>query len=147
MTTYYEDFSVGDEWTLGTRRVTADEIEAFARQYDPQPMHLSDQTHSSTYDGLIASGWHTAALTMRILVDGLLDGVAVRAGIGVDDLRWPTPLRPGDELAVAVEVVDRGRFDEKRGRLDLDVTTTTGTDDVVLSMVVKGLFGRREQST
>ena len=144
MTRYFEDFSVGDSWTAGPRTVTAEEIVTFAEQFDPLPMHVEADPAESMFDELIASGWHTGSLTMRLMVDGLLADSAVRAGLGVDELRWPTPVRPGDELTAEMEVVDLEPFDDDRGRVDLAVTTTNQDDEVVLSMVVKGLFGRRE---
>jgi acyl dehydratase len=144
MTLYYEDFSVGDDWTAGPRTVTAEEIVDFSEQFDPLPMHIESNPEDGMFDGLIASGWHTGSLTMRLMVDGLLADAAVRAGLGVDDLRWPTPVRPGDELTAAIEVVDRELYDDDCGRVDLAVTTTNEDGDVVLSMVVEGLFARRE---
>ncbi|WP_135663441.1 MaoC/PaaZ C-terminal domain-containing protein [Halorhabdus rudnickae] len=143
MTFYYDDFAVGDGWTAGPRTVSAEEIVAFAEQFDPLPMHTERDPEGDMFDGLIASGWHTAALTMRLMVDGLFSESAVLAGLGVEDLRWPTPVRPGDELTAEIEVVDRDSFDAERGQVDLAVTTTNGDDEVVLSMVVEGLFARR----
>jgi len=144
MTRYYEDLAVGDDWTAGPRVVTADAIVDFATEFDPLPMHVERDPEGSMYDGPIASGWHTAAVTMRLLVDGLLADAAVLAGLGVEDLRWPTPVRPGDELTAEIEVVDREPYDDGRGRVDLGVTTTNGDGEVVLSMVVAGLFERRD---
>ncbi|WEL22112.1 MULTISPECIES: MaoC family dehydratase [unclassified Halorhabdus] len=145
MVRYYEDFAVGESWTFGTREVTADEIQEFAREYDPQPMHVdSEAAAEGPFDGLIGSGWHTAALSMRLLVDGLFEDAAGRGGLGVDDLEWRTPLRPGDELTVDVEVIETSAFDDDRGQIDFAVRTTTQDDQEVLSMVVKGLFARRD---
>lgn len=145
MVRYYENFAVGDSWTFGTRDVTAEEITDFARQFDPQPMHVDSEAASDgPFESLIASGWHTAALSMRLLADGLFLDAAGRGGLGVDDMEWRTPLRPGDELTVDAEVVDREPFDESRGEVDFGVRTTNQNDDEVLSMVVKGLFARRD---
>ncbi|CCQ34375.1 cyanate lyase protein [Halorhabdus tiamatea SARL4B] len=145
MVRYYEDFAVGDSWTFGTRDVTAAEITDFARQFDPQPMHVDSEAASDgPFDGLIASGWHTAALSMRLLADGLFLDAAGRGGLGVDDLEWRTPLRPGDELTVDAEVVAREPLDDERGEVDFAVRTTNSDDEEVLSMVVKGLFARRD---
>ncbi|WP_136687305.1 MaoC/PaaZ C-terminal domain-containing protein [Halorhabdus amylolytica] len=144
MTFYYEDFAVGDGWTAGPRTVTGEEIVAFSEKFDPLPMHVEDNPDGSLFDEVIASGWHTAAVTMRLMVEAILADAAVLAGLGVEDLRWPTPVHPGDELAAEIEVVDRVPFDEERGRVDLAVTTTNGEGEVVLSMIVEGLFARRE---
>lgn len=145
MTQFFEDFTVGDAWTAGPRSVSAEEIVEFSEQFDPLPMHLERNPEDGMFDDLIASGWHTGSLTMRLMVDGLLAESAVRAGLGVDDLRWPTPVRPADELTAEMAVVGLEVFDEECGRVDLAVTTTNQEDDVVLSMVVTGLFGRRER--
>jgi len=143
MTFYYEDFAVGDGWTVGPRTVTGEEIIAFSEKFDPLPMHTERDPEGGLFDDVIASGWHTAAVTMRLMVDGLLADAAVLAGLGVEDLRWPTPVRPDDELTAEIEVVDREPFDEERGQVDLAVTTTNEDGEVVLSMVVEGLFARR----
>ncbi|QGN07294.1 dehydratase [Halorhabdus sp. CBA1104] len=143
MTRYFEDFAVGDRWTAGPRTVSAEEIVTFAEQFDPLPMHVEGHSEGGMFDGLIASGWHTGSLTMRLVVDGVLADSAVRAGLGVDDLRWPTPVEPGEELTAEIEVVGVEEFDDECGRVDLRVTTTNQHGDVVLSMLLKGLFGRR----
>jgi acyl dehydratase len=138
---YYEDLAVGDTTQCGEYDVTRDEIMTFATQYDPQPIH-TDPEASSIFDGLIASGWHTAAMTMRLLVDYRLADAAVAGGLGVDSLRWPEPVRPGDTLSVRTEVVELEPHDDRHGRVGLDVTTTSqrGT---VLSMVAQILWKRR----
>ncbi len=104
---YYDDLSVGQTFTTGTLRVSADDIKAFAQQFDPQPFHLDDAAAKQTlFGGLAASGWHTAALTMRLIVDS---GAPIAGGVigsGVDELRWLRPVRPGDELRVHSEVVE-----------------------------------------
>ena len=104
---YLDDFSVGQVFRSGTRPVTEAEIKAFAQQYDPQPFHLDHEAAKATmFGGLAASGWHTMALTMRLLVDG---GAPIAGGIigaGGEDLRWPRPVRPGDELTVESEVLE-----------------------------------------
>ncbi len=102
MTLYLEDFHPGDRRALGARTVTREEIIAFAQQFDPQPFHLDDA--SGVYGGIIASGWHTAALAHRLLVDGLVKDVASLGSPGVDELRWLRPVRPGDTLTGAAEV-------------------------------------------
>jgi acyl dehydratase len=103
---YLEDFHVGQRFTSATHTVTADEIKAFARQFDPQPFHLDEAAGAGTLlGGFAASGWHTAALTMRLLVGG---GVPIAGGVigaGVD-IVWPRPTRAGDALQVFSEVVE-----------------------------------------
>ena len=147
MTRYFEDFSTGDTWTFGPREVTRKEIQEFAQKYDPQPMHTDPSTAAEgPFEGLIASGWHTVSLSTRLVVDGLISDMDSRGGLGTDSLRWPNPVRPGDDISVAVEVVDTEDFDEERGTISFSITTTNQDGETVLSMVVDALFGRREAS-
>jgi acyl dehydratase len=98
---YLEDLHIGQRFESATHVVTRDEIKAFAWQFDPQPFHLDEEAAArSLFGGLAASGWHTAALTMRLLVDG---GGVVGAGV---EIKWPRPVRPGDELQVFSEVTE-----------------------------------------
>lgn len=102
---YLEDLHVGQTFVSGSTTVTADEIKAFAREFDPQPFHLDEEAaKDSLFEGLAASGWHTAALTMRLLVQAFpLAGGLVGAG---GETTWPRPTRPGDTLTVHVEVLE-----------------------------------------
>ena len=102
---YLEDLRVGQTFTTGSVTVTTETIKAFARDYDPQPFHLDEATaEDSLFGGLAASGWHTAALSMRLLVDGLpIAGGLI--GVG-GETTWPRPTRPGDTLTVHIEVVE-----------------------------------------
>ena len=104
---YFEDFAVGQTFRSGARAVTAEDITAFAKDFDPQPFHL-DATAAvdSLFGGLVASGWHTAALTMRLLVDSDLKPARGTIGAGVEELRWPKAVRPGDVLHLEGEVTD-----------------------------------------
>ena len=147
MTRYFEDFATGDTFELGTYHVTADEIRSFAEQYDPQWFHTDPERarEESMYGGLIASGWHTAAMTMRLLVDGLLADAASLGAKGVDDLRWRHPVFPGDTLSASVEVVETDPERPQRGLVRLGVTTTNDSGDEVFSMVGNVLFARRER--
>jgi len=96
---HFEDIEVGRAVSLGSRSVTAEEIVAFARAYDPQPFHLDEVAARSTpLGGLAASGWHTAGLMMRLYVDGLLARVASMGSPGIEKLAWLAPVRPGDTL-------------------------------------------------
>src|SRR5690242_1867064 len=99
---YLDDFAVGQVFRAGGVTVTEDEIKAFAAKYDPQPFHLDEAAaKASIFRGLVASGWHTMALTMRLLVDGGAGPIAGGIiGAGTDELRWPRPVRPGDRLRV-----------------------------------------------
>ncbi|MFC5663708.1 MaoC family dehydratase [Kitasatospora misakiensis] len=103
---YAEDFTPGDTFDLGTVEVTAERLLAFAADFDPQAFHLDEALgHELGFGGLIASGWHTAAMFQRLYVDGLLSGAAVAASPGVDELRWLSPVRPGDVLRGTATVV------------------------------------------
>jgi acyl dehydratase len=102
---YFEDFHVGDTFELGQVTVTEEEIIAFARQFDPQPFHIDRERAKSSYFGeLVASGWHTTALFMRLFVDGLLNESASLASPGVDNVRWPKPVHAGDTLSARFTV-------------------------------------------
>src|SRR5262249_10865713 len=103
---YYEDLAVGQTFGTGTLTVEAEAIKAFAAEFDPQPFHLDEgAARASPFGGLVASGWHTAALTMRLLVGGELQVVGGLIGLGAEELRWPRPVRPGDVLRVESEVL------------------------------------------
>jgi acyl dehydratase len=102
---HLEDFEVGQQFVTNTHTVTEDEIMRFAREFDPQPFHLDhDVANASLFRGLAASGWHTAALTMRLLVESGMRVAGGLVGVG-GEIDWPVPTRPGDELRVETEVV------------------------------------------
>ena len=105
---YLEDIAAGQSRTFGTYEVTRDEVIEFATKYDPQPFHLSDDAAAQTFFGRIAaSGWHTCAMTMRMLVDDFTEhGLASLGSPGIDELRWKTPVYPGDTLRVESNVLD-----------------------------------------
>jgi acyl dehydratase len=146
MTRFFEDLAVGDTFELGTYEVTEAEIREFAEQYDPQWFHTDPERarEESMYGGLIASGWHTAAMTMRLLVDGFFADAASLGAKGVDDLRWRRPVRPGDALSVTVEVVDRDAETAERGLVRLSVLTRNDAEETVCSMTADTLFARRD---
>src|SRR5437867_2941032 len=103
---YLEDFEVGETLELGSCRVTREEILEFARRYDPQPFHVDEAAaRQSIYGGLIASGWHTTAMLMRLLVDRMA-GVKTMGSPGTDEIRWLKPVRPGDTLTARAVVLD-----------------------------------------
>jgi acyl dehydratase len=143
---YLEDFAVGQIFRSARLRVEEAEIKGFAAQFDPQPFHLDEVAAKATlFGGLAASGWHTAALTMRLLVDG---GAPIAGGIigaGTDELRWPRPVRPGDELRVESEVLDIRplRSRPQQGLVTMGTTTFNQNDEPVQVMVAKLLVPRR----
>jgi acyl dehydratase len=148
VTRYFEDFEVGEVVTLGRKRVSREEIVAFAGEFDPQPFHLDDDAAAeSPYGGLIASGWHTAAMFMRLFVEEILLGSASLGSPGVEELRWLRPVRPGDELTGVVRVVETRPSERNSGR----GTVTTESEvlnqdgDVVMRMRARGFFARRPQ--
>jgi acyl dehydratase len=103
----FEDFPPGHFGTFGPRRVTREEILAFAAEFDPQPMHLDEEAASrSMLNGLAASGWHLCSIMMRMLFDGYIGRTASLGSPGVNELRWLAPLRPDDELMLDVEVAE-----------------------------------------
>ena len=103
---YYEDFQVDELIDLGSVQVSQADIIGFAQQYDPQPMHLDPNAASFTiYGGLIASGWHTGALFMRLLVHNLIAESKSLGSPGMEELSWPAPVRPGDTLTAQIEVL------------------------------------------
>ena len=143
---YLEDFAVGQIFRSASLSVDTAEIKGFATQYDPQPFHLDEAAAKATlFGGLAASGWHTAALTMRLLVDG---GAPIAGGIigaGTDELRWPRPVRPGDELRVESEVLEvrPSRSRPQQGLMKLRTTTLNQNDEPVQIMVANLLVPRR----
>jgi acyl dehydratase len=105
---YLEDFTVGQRYGGAERvRVDAERIKSFAAEFDPQPFHLDDsQARASIFRGLAASGWHTAAMTMRLLVESDVKPAGGIVGAGFDEFKWPRPVRPGDELSIEAEVLE-----------------------------------------
>lgn len=128
MTVYYfEDFVPGQRFSGGSGiRIDEQRIKAFASEFDPQPFHLDeDAARASMFQGLAASGWHTAAVTMRLLVDSEFRLVGGIVGAGFDELRWPRPVRPGDELHVECEVLEvrASKSRPQQGLVKLRTTT------------------------
>ena len=120
---YFDDFEVGQTIELGSCTVTKEEIIEFALKFDPQPFHINEKEAAETiYGGLIASGWHTGSLFMRLLYDGLLSRAASMGSPGQDEMRWVRPVRPGDTLSA------RGVIEEKipsRSKPDRGLVRTT----------------------
>lgn len=131
---YLEDFAVGQTWRSDSQVVSAEEIIEFAKRYDPQPFHTDPEAAGKTFfGGLAASGWHTAALTMGLMVRCAMKPAFGLVGAGVDDLKWPTPLRPGDEIHVNLEVLDVRRSSSKpdRGIVRIGLRTVNQDDKVM----------------
>lgn len=131
---YLEDFAVGQVYNSGRLHVDAVQIKAFAKQFDPQPFHLDEEAaKDSIFRGLAASGWHTAALTMRLLAEGEFRPAGGIIGVGFEALSWPRPVRPGDELHAASEVLEvrpsKSRPD--RGLIRVRTTTFNQKDEAV----------------
>jgi len=132
---YFEDYAVGDGTELGSVLVTEDEIRAFAERYDPQPFHTDpEKAKSWPYGGLIASGWHTAAMMMRLIIDHFIDGEISLGSPGLGPIRWKLPVRPGDVLRVRARIVDSHRSKSKpdRGMLTFEVDVLNQNDEVVM---------------
>jgi acyl dehydratase len=108
MERYFDDFSVGERMDAGSYTISLDEIKEFAARYDPQSFHLDEAaTARSPFKRLVASGWHTAALAMKLAVEsGVMKATGI-LGVGVDELRWPKPVYPGDTLRLVLEVVEK----------------------------------------
>ncbi|WP_254764347.1 MaoC family dehydratase [Natrinema marinum] len=143
---YYEDIEVGETNEFGEYHVTKAEIIEFAEQYDPQPFHVDeDAAEESAFGELVASGWHTAAMCMRMLVDGPIQDRASMGARGVDELRWKQPVKPGDTLSIRTEVIDKrvSESDPRRGYVDSRLQGVTQDGDVVISWIGLGMIARR----
>jgi acyl dehydratase len=143
---WFADYRPGAVYEYGYVTVSEDELLEFAHKYDPQPIHI-DPVYAKTgqFGGLIASGWHTSALMMRLLADNYLSKVASLASPGVDELRWPNPVRPGDVLRLRVEVVEarESRSKPDRGVVRTKVEMLNQNDEVVLSLVAVNMVAKR----
>jgi len=147
---YFEDFTPGHVIELRNHTITRDEIIAFAKQFDPQPFHLDDEAAKKTiYGGLIASGWHTGAISMRLLYDGLVKDTVSLGSPGVDELRWVKPVRPGDTLSARVTVLEciPSRSKPDRGIVRSAVEMRNQHDEVVVTSKGLSLLGRRPTLT
>jgi acyl dehydratase len=142
---YLEDFHVGQRFTSGMHVMDAEEIKAFARQFDPQPFHLDEETAKrSVFGGLVASGWHTAAISMRLQVESGLLIAGGMIGLG-GELTWPRPTHPGDVLVVVSEVeeVTPSRSRPDRGTIKVRSETRNQRQEVVQILTARMLVPRR----
>lgn len=127
---FLEDFAVGQVFGSGRVRVERERIKSFAAEFDPQPFHLDEGVAEGTlFRGLAASGWHTAAITMRLLVEGELRPAGGIIGAGFDEFRWPRPVRPGDELRLESEVLDVRPSKSRPGQGMVKLRMTTLNQD------------------
>jgi acyl dehydratase len=142
---HFEDFEPGQVYELGTRPVTESEIVSFASDWDPQPFHTDPEAaKQSVFGGLIASGWHTGAMWMRMYVDAML-GSAARGSPGIEELRWLAPVRPGDTLSGRLTVLDTSPSSTRPDRGTIRIRGEMVNQDgvTVMSMTSRGHFGRR----
>lgn len=147
---YLEDFSVGQTFRSGTAAVELDRVKSFAAEFDPQPFHLDEAAaRDSLFGRLVASGWHTAAITMRLLVDGEMKVAGGSIGAGVEEMRWPRPVYPGDVLRVESEVLDvrPSRSNPGRGIVRMRSTTLNQDDQPVMVQTASLIVPRRPAAT
>lgn len=143
---YFEDYRPGAVYEYGYLTVTEAEIIEFARRFDPQPMHTNPEAAvRGQFGGLIASGWHTAGIFMRLYAAHYLSEVASLASPGIDELRWPVPLRPGDSVRLRTEILDARRSRSKPGR---GIVHTRGrlinaSDEDVMRLTAINIFRAR----
>jgi acyl dehydratase len=142
---FLDDLRIGQRFLSGATEVTADDIRAFARQFDPQPFHLDENDAKGTFfGGLAASGWHVAAITMRLLVDG---GAPIAGGVvgAGGEMAWPKPTRPGDVLQVSSEVVEitPSKSRPNRGMVTMRSETRNQNGDIVQILTAKLVVPRR----
>lgn len=146
---YFEDYEAGAVYEYGYAVVDEEELLAFARRFDPQPIHVDAKfAADGPFGGLIASGWHTSAILMRLFADHYLSRVASLASPGIDELRWPAPVRPGDSLRLRTTTTETR---PSRSKPDRGLVITRGEllnqdDQTVLSLTAMNLLRRREPS-
>lgn len=144
---YFEDIVVGSKQSFGHYEVTREEVIGFASKYDPQPFHLDDAAAAATHFGrLSASGWHTCAMTMAMLVENLKANQQAGLGSpGIDELRWLKPVFPGDTLRCETELLDKRRSQSRRemGLFKSRLTVFNQDDEPVMRMISNGLISVR----
>ncbi len=146
---YFEDFKLNSAMTYGTYRVSAEEIKAFASEYDPQPMHMDEvEARQSILGGLAASGWQSCAIMMRMIIDGFLHNAASMGAGGIDEVRWLKPLYPNDILHVRHVITGLRASQSKpdRGFVNFHFQLINQNDDVVMEQRNAIMFERRPPS-
>jgi acyl dehydratase len=143
---YFEDLTMGRIFHSGELEVTADAIKDFAKSFDPQKFHLSEAEAVDTiFGGLVASGWHTTAMSMRLLVDGEMRLAGGIVGASMDELRWPRPTRPGDRLSLESEVIETRVLKSRpsHGLARVKMTMTNQQHEPVLTYIASLIVPRR----
>jgi acyl dehydratase len=143
---YFEDYQAGRIYEFASAVMTEPEILDFARRFDPQDMHIDpEKARRGRFGGIIASGWHTIGVAMRLYVEHYLSGVASLASPGVDEVRWPNPVRPGDSIHIRVTTLEtvpsRSKSDRGVVRARLEAFNQNG--EPVLSLIALSILGRR----
>ena len=143
---HWEDFSPGQVTDCGSRLVTREEIVGFAAEFDPQPMHLDEEAaRSGVLGGLVASGWHSCCILMRLLSDKLLCNATFMGAPGIEEVRWLAPIRPGDRIEARATVLEtrasRSRPDMGFVKFRFELIDASGHP--VLELIVSPMFGRR----
>lgn len=145
---YFEDFEPGQTIEVGTRTVTEEEIIDFASRFDPQPFHVDkDAAAKSIYGGIIASGWHTCGMMMRMMVDNFLRQSSSMGSPGVDEIRWLKPVRAGDTLSVSTTILESRPSTSKpdRGVVMTQWHARNQNGELVATVKGMGMYGRRPQ--
>jgi acyl dehydratase len=146
---FFEDFAVGQVFKPSGRvRVEKDEIIAFAKKFDPQPFHLDEEAgRKSIFGRLVASGWHTAAMTMSLVARSEYRPMGGTIGLGFDGLRWPIPVDPGDELRIETEVLEMrpSKSRPDRGLMKLRTRTLNQNGEMVQELIANAMVPRRPQ--
>ena len=145
---YFEDIAVGDKTTSDSKTITKEKILDFARKYDPQPFHIDEEAaKNSIYGGIIASGWHTVSILMRLLVDSMTNDRAGLGSPGCDDLRWVRPVRPGDTLHFEATIIEARKSETRpdMGIVRSQVKLFNQKDEIVLSMKSIGMVKTRPE--
>jgi len=144
---YFEDYKVGNAYNLGTITVTEGEIIEFARRYDPQDFHLDRaKAAASEFGGIIASGWHTISLAMRVYVEHYLSHVASLGSPGIDNIQWPNPVKPGDTMTIRATILEArpSRSKPDRGIVRTRIEGVNQKDEPVLTMTAVNFLRRRQ---
>ena len=141
---YFESMEIGTELELGSYHVTLEEILEFAKKYDPQPFHINPtEAEKSMFGGIIASGWHTGSICMRLYVDAVLNQSSSMGSPGIDELRWKRPVRPGDTLTARFKIIDKKPFRKGVGLVKGKAEVFNQEEKLVMTFIGNGMFGMR----